>query len=79
MEEMRNEYYILVEHEGKRPHRRVVCRWGDNIRIGLWEIRWEGVGWMHLTQDRPVVNSCEHGNEPLGSIKGREFLYKLSD
>jgi hypothetical protein len=22
----------------------------------------------------PVVGPCEHGNEPSGSIKGREFL-----
>jgi len=22
----------------------------------------------------PVADSCEHGNEPLGSIKGGEFL-----
>jgi hypothetical protein len=22
----------------------------------------------------PVVSSCEHGNEPSGSIKGGEFL-----
>jgi len=22
----------------------------------------------------PVVGSCEHGNEPLGSIEGGEFL-----
>jgi hypothetical protein len=22
----------------------------------------------------PVAGSCEHGNEPLGSIKGEEFL-----
>jgi hypothetical protein len=26
-----------------------------------------------------VVGRCEHGNEPLGSIKGGEFLDKLSD
>jgi hypothetical protein len=26
-----------------------------------------------------VAGSCEHGNEPSGSIKGAEFLYKLSD
>jgi hypothetical protein len=25
-----------------------------------------------------VGGSCEHGNEPLGSIKGREFLEGLS-
>jgi hypothetical protein len=26
-----------------------------------------------------VVGSCEHGNEPSDSIKGREFLDYLSD
>jgi hypothetical protein len=25
------------------------------------------------------MDSCEHGNEPSGSIKGRQFLDKLSD
>jgi hypothetical protein len=25
------------------------------------------------------VGSCEHGNEPLGSIKGREFLNQPND
>jgi hypothetical protein len=25
-----------------------------------------------------VAGSCEHGNEPLGSLKGREFLDELS-
>jgi hypothetical protein len=28
---------------------------------------------------RPVAGSCEHDNEPLGSIKGREFLEWLSN
>jgi hypothetical protein len=27
----------------------------------------------------PVAGSCEHGNEPSVSIKGREFLDQLSD
>jgi hypothetical protein len=26
-----------------------------------------------------VAGSCEHGNEPQGSIKGVEFLDSLSD
>jgi hypothetical protein len=26
-----------------------------------------------------VVGSCEHGNEPLGSIEGEEFSDQLSD
>jgi hypothetical protein len=37
--------------------------------------RWEGVDRMHLAQDRDQwrAGSCEHGNEPSGSIKGGEF------
>jgi hypothetical protein len=31
------------------------------------------VHWIHLAQDRPVLDSREHGNNPLGSLKGREF------
>jgi len=27
----------------------------------------------------PEAGSCEHGNEPLGSMKGGEFLDGLSD
>jgi hypothetical protein len=27
----------------------------------------------------PVAGSYEHGNEPSGSIKGREFLHYLGD
>jgi hypothetical protein len=43
-------------------------------------MRWEGVVWIHVTQDRGrVVRSCERGNKPLGSIKGGEFLTYLSD
>jgi hypothetical protein len=31
------------------------------------------------TGQAPVAVSCEHGNETSCSIKGREFLDKLSD
>jgi hypothetical protein len=49
-------------------------RWEDNIRIDLREIRWEGVEWIHLAQERPVAGCCEDGNERLDSIKGGNFL-----
>jgi hypothetical protein len=53
MGEMRDAYEILVgKPEGKRPLRRPTCRWEDNIRMDLREIGWEGVDWIHLTQDR---------------------------
>lgn len=41
----------------------------DNIKID--RTGWEGMNWIHLTQDR---NKCDHSNEPLGSIKCGEFL-----
>jgi hypothetical protein len=44
-------------------------RWEDNIKMDCKEIGLEGVEWIHL------AGSCEHSNEPLGSVKGREFLH----
>jgi hypothetical protein len=38
--------------EGKRRLGRPRRRWEGNIRLDLTEIGWEGVDWMHLTQDR---------------------------
>jgi len=53
MGEMRNMYKILVgKPEWKRPFLRPRRRWEDNIRMGLREIGWEVVHWMHLAQDR---------------------------
>jgi hypothetical protein len=59
---MRNAYRILVgKPEGKRLHGRSRLRWEDNIIMGLGEIGWEAVDWIHLAQDRDhcraVVNT----------------------
>jgi hypothetical protein len=35
--------------------------------------------WIKLAIYYQAANSSEHGNEPLGSTKGREFLDQLSD
>jgi hypothetical protein len=31
------------------------------------------MNWIHLAQKGPEARSCERGNEPSGSIKGKEF------
>jgi hypothetical protein len=50
---MRNAYKIFIgKPEGKRPLIRRKCRWEDNIKMGLGEIGWEGVDWIHLVHDR---------------------------
>jgi hypothetical protein len=48
-----NVYKIFVgKPDGKRPLGRPRCRWEYNIIIDLTEIRWEGVDWIHLAEDR---------------------------
>jgi hypothetical protein len=46
--------------------------------MDLTEKEWEGVDWIHLTQEGTSGGLCEHGNEPSGYLKGREFLEYLS-
>jgi hypothetical protein len=49
----RNAYNDFVgKYEGKRPRGRPRHRWENKIRMDLEEIGWEGVGWLHLAQDR---------------------------
>jgi hypothetical protein len=71
MAEKRNAYRILVGNpEGKRPMGRPRCKWVDIIKMDLREIRWDGTAWIDLAQDRDKwEGSCEHGKEPLSSIK----------
>jgi hypothetical protein len=42
----------------------------DKIKMDLRETGWGGMGWIDLAQDRDQWSaSCEHGNEPPGSLK----------
>jgi len=81
LEYMRNAYKILIrKSEGKRPLWRRRRRCENNVRMGLREIAWDGVDWMHLAQDWDQLRAVV--NEPLGSIKDGEcldYLDYLSD
>jgi hypothetical protein len=47
MGERRIAYRILMGNpEGKRQLGRPRCRWEDNIKTYVKEIRWEGVDWI---------------------------------
>jgi hypothetical protein len=57
MGKMRNACKMLVgTPERKKPLRRLKHMWEDNIRMNLGEIGLQGVDWIHLTQDRTIVN-----------------------
>jgi hypothetical protein len=72
---------ILVDkHERKRPLGRPSHPGENKTKIHFNEIECDDVDWIAVFQDRVSgVLSCEHDNEPSDSIKGREFLQKLSD
>jgi hypothetical protein len=38
--------------EGKRQLRRPSCRWEDNIKTDLWEIRIDVANWIQLAQNK---------------------------
>ena len=38
--------------EGMRPLARSRHRWDDNIKVDLQEVRWGGMDWITLDQDR---------------------------
>jgi hypothetical protein len=44
--------------------------------MDLKKLGGNGVDWIDLARHRvqPMVDGCEHGNKPSGSIKGEEFL-----
>jgi hypothetical protein len=47
----------------------------DNIKMDLREIVCDGMDWIDLAEDKDQwKGSCEHGNEPLGSMKWWEVL-----
>jgi hypothetical protein len=63
-----------VKPERKRPLRKARNRWDNNIRMALWERVRSRVLDASGSGQGSVAGSCEHGNEPSGSITGGDFL-----
>jgi hypothetical protein len=45
-------WILMGNPEGKRPLRKLRCRWVDNTKMNLREIGWGDVDWIDLAQDR---------------------------
>jgi hypothetical protein len=51
------------------PKGRLSHRWENNIKMDLREIGINGVNWIQLAQESTMVNFCEHGDKPSGSVE----------
>jgi hypothetical protein len=59
MGERRGIYKVLAgKSEGKRPLGRPRDRWEDNIKMDLQEVRYGGMVWIKLAQDRDRWRAC---------------------
>jgi hypothetical protein len=76
MGEERRVYKILVGRpKRKRPLGRPRCRWEDNMKMDLREMRIDGVKWVQLAQDRvQLVSFCNRD-----SSFGIALDYELDD
>jgi hypothetical protein len=69
MGDKRDVYRLLIgKPEGRRPLGRPRCSWVDNIKMELGEMRWSGVDWIGLAQDkdklRALVNALMNFRDP---------------
>jgi hypothetical protein len=54
--QQRGIYVLVRRREGMRTLLRCRCRWKDNIKMNLKEVRC-GMYWIDLAQDRALVNA----------------------
>ena len=45
--------------------------------MALKQMGCKGMKWIQLAQDRILQQDCDHNNQPLDSIKGRDFIHNL--
>jgi len=60
---------LIEKPEEKRPLGRQWHRWEGNIRMALGQIGWEGVCWIHVTQDRDQWRALTLHPKILGILK----------
>jgi hypothetical protein len=53
MGDRRGTFRVLVGRPGgKRPLGSFRCRWEYNVKMDFQEVRWRGMGWIDLAQNR---------------------------
>jgi hypothetical protein len=61
MRKRRGAYSVLIgKPVGKRPLGRPRCRWEDNIKMDLPEVKWVSTDWVDLAEDRDRWRALVH-------------------
>ena len=79
MEEGIGVYRVLLSRpEGRRPLGRPRSRWGYNIKIELQQVRYGGLLWIDLSQDRDRLRAFVYAVMNLRfPWNAEDFLYWL--
>jgi hypothetical protein len=71
-------YKVLVgKPEGKRPLGRPGSRWECGVKVHRREMGWEGVGWVHLAQDRDRWRAVMNAVMNLWVLVPRRQFYNV--
>lgn len=66
---------MVEKSEENIPHGKPIYEVKNDNKMDLKETGYEGAAWILLAWDWVHIAGCgELGNEPSGSINGREFL-----
>ena len=52
---------LVGRPERRRPHKRPRCRWEDNIKMDVQEVRWGGLDSIKLAKDRESWRALVNG------------------
>ena len=66
---------LVGRHDGRRSLGRPRRRWEDNIKVYFHEVRWVGMDWIDLAEDKDIWRALVNAVLNLrGSIKcGESF------
>jgi hypothetical protein len=66
---------LVGRHDGRRSLGRPRRRWEDNIEVYFQEVRWVGIDWIDLAEDKDIWRAFVNAVLNLrGSIKCGEFF-----
>jgi hypothetical protein len=74
MGDRKGAYMVLGEEtRGKDPLGKLIHKWEDNIKMNFQDVRWGGMDWINLAQDRNRWRALVNVVMNFGAIKCGEL------